>query len=246
MTEPTPCPGPPRVSRRHLLQVGSAGVLGLGLPRLLRAAERTRRADHCILVFLNGGPSHLDMWDMKPDAPAELRGEFKPIPASVPGVQLSEHLPRLARLMHHCTLIRSVHHSVNNAHAAAVYCGLTGHDRGDANVAVGAGPNDYPAIGSVMGQCRPPLTTVVPYVSMPYITAEGRGGPPQPGFFGGWLGRGRDPLFVLRDPNAANFGMPELSLPGDVPPGRLRDRRLLADTLGGGGGLAGPGMDAFR
>ena len=75
-------------------------------------------ADACILIFLNGGPSHLDMWDMKPDAPAEIRGEFQPIATTVPGVHLSEHLPRLARQMHRCTLVRSVHHSVNNAHAA--------------------------------------------------------------------------------------------------------------------------------
>ena len=169
------CTGPLRVSRRELLQVGAAGALGLTLPQLLRADARAGRAgqaataDACILVFLNGGPSHLDMWDMKPQAPAEIRGEFRPVPTTVPGVQLSEHLPRLARQMHHCTLVRSVHHSVNNAHAAAVYVGLTGHDRGDANVAIGAGPNDYPAVGSVVGHLRPPLRVVPPFVSMPFI-----------------------------------------------------------------------------
>src|SRR5262245_55128601 len=130
------CPGPTVLSRREVLQVGAAGLLGLSLPRLLRAESRltasgvSASADACILVFLSGGPSHLDMWDMKPDAPAEVRGEFKPIRTTVPGVQLSEHLPRLARRLHHCALVRSVHHSVNNAHAAAVYTGLTGHDRG--------------------------------------------------------------------------------------------------------------------
>jgi hypothetical protein len=220
-----------------LLQVGAIGALGLTLPRLLQARTRpsarslTPRADSCILVFLNGGPSHLDMWDMKPDAPKEIRGEFKPIATSVTGVQFSEHLPRLARHMHRCTLVRSVHHSVNNAHAAAVYVGLTGHDRGDANVAIGAGPNDYPAIGSVFGLCRPPKTPVVPFVSMPYITAEGAGGPPQPGFFGGWLGRTFDPLFVLRDPNAPDFGMPELALTGDMNPDRLSGRKSLIGRL---------------
>jgi hypothetical protein len=171
------------------------------------------------------------MWDMKPAAPKEIRGEFKPIATSVPGIQLSEHLPRLTKVMHHCALVRSVHHSVNNAHAAAVYVGLTGHDRGDANRAIGAGTEDYPAIGSVMGLCRPPKTPVVPYVSMPYITAEGRGGPPQPGFFGGWLGRGYDPLFMLRDPNAPNFGLPELSAPADVSLERLTSRRNLIHFL---------------
>src|SRR5262245_40652042 len=173
MTQPTRCPGPPRLSRRELLQVGGIGLLGLSLPGLLRAEERrsrsggSARADACVLIFLNGGPSHLDMWDMKPAAPAEVRGEFKPIATTLPGVHLSEHLPRLARHMHRCALVRSAHHSVNNAHAAAVYAALTGHDRGDANIAIGAGPHDYPSVGSVLGLCRPPRTPVVPYVSMP-------------------------------------------------------------------------------
>jgi hypothetical protein len=230
------CSGPIRLTRRELLQVGGISVLGLSLPELLRAQAGPSRpgpvpsADACILLFLNGGPSHLDMWDMKPEAPVEIRGEFKPIPSSVPSVLLGEHLPRLARRMHHCALIRSVHHSVNNAHAAAVYCGLTGHDRGERGG--GAKPTDNPAIGSVVGLCRPPRTPIVPYVSMPYITAEGRGGPPQPGFFGGLLGRTRDPLFVLRDPNAPGFALPELSLPADVNAGRLDDRKRLMDHLG--------------
>ncbi len=139
-----------------MLQVGGIGAFALGLPRVLQSAAESAaaitapRADSCILIFLNGGPSHLDTWDMKPDAPVEIRGEFKPIATSVPGVQFGEHLPRLARWMHHATVVRSVHHSVNNAHAAAVYTGLTGHDRGDATVAIGAGANDYPAIGSVI------------------------------------------------------------------------------------------------
>jgi hypothetical protein len=212
-------------------------MLGLSLPGLLWAEANRRRggttpkADSCILIFLNGGPSHLDMWDMKPDAPREIRGQFKPIATTVPGVRLCEHLPRLSWYMKHCALVRSVHHSVNNAHAAAVYVGLTGHDRGDATVAIGAGPNDYPAIGAVLGMCRPPRTPVVPYVSMPYVTAEGRGGPPQPGFFGGLLGRGRDPLLMLRDPNAPNFAMPELALTGDLSARRLAARKGLAERL---------------
>jgi hypothetical protein len=166
------CPGPRRLSRRDILQVGCAGLLGLSLPRLLQARQRSAaKADSCIIIFLNGGPSHLDMWDMKPDAPKEVRGEFKPIATSLRGVQLCEHLPKLARHVHRCTLVRSVHHSVNNAHAAAVYTGLTGHDRGE--IGGGAKPSDHPAIGSVMAQCRPPGKPVVPYVSMPFVTQEG-------------------------------------------------------------------------
>src|SRR5213080_272111 len=107
-----------------MLQVGGSLALGLGLPALLKADERGREAglsptaDGCIVIFLNGGPSHLDMWDMKPNAPAEIRGPFKPIATSVTGIQLSEHLPRLAKQLHHVALVRSVHHKVNNAHAA--------------------------------------------------------------------------------------------------------------------------------
>jgi len=235
-----------------MLRAGTAGVLGLSLPQLLRAdAARTQAgthasaADACILIFLNGGPSHLDMWDLKPDAPAEIRGPFKPIATSVPGVQYGEHLPKLARLAHRTALIRSAHHSVNNAHAAAVYCGLTGHDRGE--VGGGARPDDHPAIGSVVGQLRPPTRPVVPYVSMPFITQEGAGGPPQPGFFGGWLGKPRDPLFVLRNPNAPDFGMPELALGPDVDPARFdARRRLLAALQTGGGTGAARDMDGFR
>src|SRR5262249_38729554 len=159
-----------------LLQVGGASLLGLTLPRLL-ARETAAHADHCILIFLNGGPSHLDMWDMKPDAPAEIRGEFKPIASSPPGVPGSEHLPPLSRVMHLGHVVRSVHHSVNNPHAAPVYTGLTGHDRGDTSVAIGTRGTDHPALGSVVGQVRPATTPVVPYVSMPYITQEGKGGP---------------------------------------------------------------------
>jgi hypothetical protein len=246
---PDRCRGPRVISRREMIQLGGSAVLGLGLPDLLRADERARlepksrtreavvgqtlraSADACILIFLDGGPSHLDMWDMKPSAPAEIRGEFKPIATSLPGVQVCEHLPGFARQLHLGTLIRSAHHSVNNSHGAAVYTSLTGHDRGEAGGTVQ--PTDNPAIGSVVGLCRPTATEAVPYVSMPYITAEGAGGAPQGGFFGGWLGRSHDPLFILKDPNAPDFGMPELSPPPEVGPARLRGRHQLVAGIGG-------------
>ncbi len=230
-----------------MLQVGGIGLWGLGLPGILRADERRRasaganagtgstdpspRADACILIFLNGGPSQLDTWDMKPHAPDGIRGDFKPIDTSLPGLQFSEHLPRFARVAHLGTVVRSAHHGVNNSHAAAVYCGLTGHDRGE--LGGGFKATDNPAIGSVVGLLRPPLTTAIPYVSMPYWTAEGAGGPPQPGFTGGWLGRSLDPLWVLKDPNAADFGMPELGLPPGVGASRSEGRKRLVETLGG-------------
>lgn len=229
--------GPSGISRRAALQIGGLGA-GLSLPELLRA-ESTRpdmrasrlvpRADACIILMLNGGPSHLDMWDMKPEAPENVRGEFRPIDSSVPGLQVCELLPRLARQMHRATLIRSLHHTVNNAHAAAVYCALTGHDRGE--IGGGARPGDNPAPGSVMAHLRPPTAPVVPFVHLPFITKEGAGGPPQPGFFGGLLGRRFDPLFIVRDPNAADFAIPELQLEGAEGAHRLNGRVSLLEGL---------------
>jgi hypothetical protein len=218
-----------------MLQVGGASLLGLSLPELLRARGQevhAASADRLFVIFLNGGPSHLDMWDMKPAAPIEIRGEFQPIATTVPGVQFSEHLPRLARHMHRCALVRSVSHSVNNAHAAAVYAGLTGHDRGE--IGGGARPTDHPSLGSVAGLMRPVPSGTLPYVSLPFITKEGAGGPPQPGFTGGWLGHQRDPLFVLRDPSSPDFALPELGLGADMNPRRLDARRSLTSTLAAG------------
>jgi hypothetical protein len=186
-------------------------------------------ADSCILVFLNGGPSHLDMWDMKPDLPKEMRSEFKPVATAVPGVQVCEHLPRLARQMPRCTLVRSVHHD-QVAHAPAVYTALTGA-RSDVRAGiVGAKPTDHPAIGSVVGRHRPPAAHVPPYVLMPYLTAEGAGGPPQPGFLGGWLGKTNDPFLVLKGgPAPDGFNLPALTPGEGMSTARLQDRgRLLA------------------
>lgn len=243
--------GAARLTRRQLLEIGSLGAMGITLPRLLRAeAERAApqpRADACVLIFLNGGPSHLDMWDMKPEAPDGIRGEFKPIATSVPGIELSEHLPRLARLMHHCALVRSLHHSVNNAHAMAVYTSLTGHDRGDATVAVAASGEDYPTLGATVSLLRPPEQVMVPHISLPYRTQEGAGGPPQPGFDGGFLGRQFDPLFILRDPNAPDFAVPELALAADLTPARIVSRQHLLQDLrrSFAVGLPRPAIDAM-
>ncbi len=247
----------PVVTRRQMLQIGSLGLMGISLPRLLAAQSAaqengiTPRADSCVLIFLNGGPSHLDMWDMKPDAPDGIRGEFKPIATSVPGIQFSEHMPKIAAQAHLATVVRSMHHSVNNAHAAAVYTSLTGHDRGDNIRSVGGGPDEYPSMGSVLGSLRPPQHPIVPHVCLPYITKEGAGGPPQSGFFGGMLGRAYDPLFVLKDPNAADFAVPELTLSADVSLDRLTAREALFRNIEehferGQGRSAYDSMDGFR
>jgi hypothetical protein len=226
------------VSRRRVLQVGSLGMAGLGLslPNLLAnenaAAQSNLKpmADNCILLFLNGGPSHLDMWDMKPSAPDGIRGEFKSISTSLPGYQMSEHLPRMAQQMHLSTVVRSMNHSVNNSHAAAVYASLTGHDRGEQGG--GTRPTDHPCLGGIMARLRPTAASTLPQVHLPYMTKEGAGGPPQPGFFGGFLGHSYDPLFVLQDPNAADFRVPELTLQNEVNNQRLTARRQLFEATG--------------
>ena len=224
------------VSRRKLLKLGTLGLGGMGLtlPDLLSAdSSRPRRehaqlADNCILLFLNGGPSHLDMWDMKPNAPDGIRGEFQPIATSLAGYQMCEHLPRLAQQAHRATIVRSMNHTVNNSHAAAVYASLTGHDRGEQGG--GTKSTDHPSLGSIMAKLRPTAANVVPHVCLPYITKEGAGGPPQPGFFGGFLGHSLDPLFVLKDPNAADFRVPELSLQEEISSNRLAARRRLFEV----------------
>jgi len=231
---------PPRsFGRRELLRFGGTGLMGLSLSRLL-AAEKSlprggtpARADSLIVILLNGGPSHLDMWDMKPDGPADSRGEFRPVATTVPGVAYCEHLPRLARLAHRTTLVRSMNHGVNQAHALAVYTALTGHDRGDTKSIVGNSLEDYPCPGAVTTMVRPAPRDAIGHVTLPYKTKEGATGPPQPGFFGGWLGPAFDPLWVLKDPNASDFAVGELTLQSDLSAERLAARGQLLAQLAG-------------
>ncbi|MBX9680929.1 MAG: DUF1501 domain-containing protein [Gemmataceae bacterium] len=217
-----------------MLQIGTIGALKLGLPQLLAAQDNQpvnglrARADSCILIFLNGGPSHLDTWDMKPDLPQGMRSEFQPIASTMPGVPVCEHLPRFARAISKCTLVRSVHHT-EVAHAPAVYTALTGIRSNVRAGILGAKATDQPAIGSVVGALRPPTTHVTPYVLLPYLTAEGAGGPPQPGFLGGWLGKSHDPFLVLA--NGPNLNLPSLSPGQGMTTERVQDRGRLLDGL---------------
>lgn len=245
-----PCSGPARISRRDMLHVGTLGVLGLGLPRVLAARERlardgrTPRADSCVLVFLNGGPSHLDTWDMKPDLPQEMRSLFQPVATSVPGVRVCEHLPRLARHAHRLTQVRAVHHD-QVAHAPAVYTSLTGVKSDVRAGLLGAKPTDHPAIGSVVARQRPTASHVMPYVLMPYLTAEGAGGPPQPGFLGGWLGKTSDPFLVLRGKDDG-FALPALTPGVGMTADRMRGRRQLLAGLGQAGSGSAPAQEVER
>src|SRR5215212_10231974 len=179
---------------------------------------------------------------MKPDLPKELRSEFQPIATSVPVIQVCEHLPRLARLMSQCTLVRSVHHD-QVAHAPAVYTALTGVKSNLRAGILGAKPTDHPAIGSVVGRFRPPASQVMPYVLMPFLTAEGAGGPPQPGFLGGWLGKTSDPFLVLKGGKSPDgFNLPALTPEAGMTAERVRDRSQLLAGVNRAGGAAGAGQ----
>ena len=110
-------------SRRRLLSIGGMGLLGLNLPRLLAAEERKpsikARAKSVIFLYQFGGPSHVDMFDMKPNAPEKIRGPHKPIASNVPGIEVSEHLPRVAKVMDKVALVRSMHHPMKNHNSAS-------------------------------------------------------------------------------------------------------------------------------
>ena len=133
--------------------------------------------------------------------------------------------------MHHLTLVRSMNHSVNNSHAAAVYAALTGHDRGEQGG--GAKPTDHPAPGSVLAKLRPTRPDVLPYIAMPYKTQEGAGGPLQPGFLAGFLGATYDPFWVLDDPNSPQFHVRNLTLPDGLTLERFQQRNALLRRLDG-------------
>ena len=150
---------PAALNRRQLLGGLSFGVLGLGLSEFLNARAHAApnqhaRAKACIFIFLNGGASHIDMWDMKPEAPVEVRGEFKPIATSVPGIQITEHLPRTALLAHHLALVHSLQMpGVENSHGWGFYYMHTGHPPDPARyIGEQLDPlqSDWPFLGSVV------------------------------------------------------------------------------------------------
>jgi hypothetical protein len=238
-------PTEPCHRRAALLRLGAlgAGWSALSLPRLLRAEAKTwARASAkakgtppaptpvraVILLAHYGGPSHLDLWDPKPDAPDGIRGEFAPIATSLPGLRVTEQLPRTARLADRLTVIRSMTHSVAN-HNPATYLTLTGRTSTRDVALIGAGPTDWPAMGSVVARLRPggaeKSTGLPDFVSLPHVVTEGV--LECPGQFGGMLGKAYDPLVLERDPAAADFAVPELTLPADLPAARLDDRRAL-------------------
>jgi hypothetical protein len=194
------------------------------------------------LIFQWGGPSQLDTWDPKPDAPAEIRGSFGTIATRIPGVRISEHFPRLADQTHRLAIVRSMSHD-DPAHLSTAHRILTGHLAPTPySDAVGPSSNDWPHLGALVAKCRPSPGAIPTAVTMPWTVAHPAApGGRAPGQHGGWLGKAFDPFRVDGDPNAAGFRVGGLDLPDGVTPDRLGHRRSLLGSIGDPGGLAGSG-----
>src|SRR5262245_12505886 len=207
------------MTRRRLLRDIGLGAFGLGLPDLLRlraaaaAAGPPRersfgQARSVVMLFMTGGPAHQDTWDLKPDAPAEYRGEFRPIKTNVPGVEICEHFPLLSRVADHYALLRAVTHPGID-HSTSAYEMLTGHRHPNPGERRDPGPDDFPHLGAVVGRFRPPERPVPPFVALPerfYITG---GAPDIPGQTGGFMGRQFDPFRIDGDPSRPGFRVPD-------------------------------------
>jgi Protein of unknown function (DUF1501) len=216
------------ISRRDFLRIGGLGATGLALPNLLHAKPQAAKAKSCILLFMNGGPSQYGTFDLKPDAPVEVRGDFKPIATDIPGVQICDHLPMLARQAHKYAIVRSVSDDyAGGAHGQSVYLALTGHHsprvQGDD---VRPALSDYPCIGSAVAHLRPPAAGVPPFVwllDMHRQSFAGEGG--------GCLGKKTDPFRVLQDPSRPQFAVQAIQPPAEVSLDRLGGRRGLLEQL---------------
>lgn len=195
-------------------------------------SSRPRRAKSVILIFNCGAPSHLDLWDMKPDAPSEIRGLFQPIDTNVPGIEISELLPQLAQRMDRLSIVRTVHHT-HGGHNAGMHWSIVGKPYRIDSTLINPSRADMPSFGSLTGwlaQRDGYSASVPPYVITPfphcdstkYLT---------PGQFGGCLGSRFDPFVLNADPNAGGFHVPGLKLAETVSPLRLQDRTTLLQTL---------------
>jgi hypothetical protein len=226
------------LTRREMLRVGALGVGGLTLPNLLlletaaaasTAVRSPARARSVILLFLSGGPSHLDMFDLKPDAPEEIRGTFQPIDTNVPGVRISEHMPRMARLADQYAIVRSMRHASGN-HPAAAYWMMVGspmHRAAPQGVTMSR--EDRPHPGSVIARLLPARPGMPPFVMVPEAISPV--GPERPGQHAGFLGAAYDPYRVNSDANLPSYSPGSLDPCADVSRARLGARRQLLDQV---------------
>ena len=235
-------------SRREFMRVGGAGLFGLTLAQVMQlkalaspdsagqpAMVKTGwgKAKSVILIFLQGGPSHLDIWDPKPEAPSTIRGDFKPIPTKVPGIQVSEVMPKLAQQLDKATLIRSVSYTPAGLfnHTAAIYQMMTGYTPDKVSPSgqlEPPAPSDFPHIGSQVIKIKPPEVPMLPFVMMPRPLQEsnvvGKGGT------AGFHGAAYDPYYMFQDPNGV-VNLEDFSLRKDVSQERLKRRAEILAKL---------------
>jgi hypothetical protein len=214
------------LNRRSFLQLGIAGMASVALPQWLRAKEESAKAGSAkntsvILLWLDGGPSHMDLYDMKPDAPAEYRGLWKPIHTKVPGFDISELFPKQAKITDKFSMVRSLHHDTGD-HFAGGHRMLTAKDMG---VSGANNTQRFPAIGAIVNREIGSRQPGVPgYVAVPYASSIGL----NPGYFGGHLlGVQHNPFATNVDPNTPNFKVQNLNLAQGLTIDRLDDRRSL-------------------
>jgi Protein of unknown function (DUF1501) len=225
----------PALTRRAFLQVGGSSFAGLALSELLAgraAAETPRRSRSVILVLLTGGLSHLDSLDMKPDAPAEIRGEFGRIQTQTPGIEVCEHLPRLAQRMNRWAVVRSFSHR-DHDHLPATHNVITGSPmplRRPSDLDNVLSRRDFPCYGSVLSNLRPRHDGLPSGVTLPNPLIEGP--LTWPGQHGGFLGGTHDPMLVTQDPNSPSFRIDALSMASGLDRSRLTERLELLDHVG--------------
>jgi len=220
------------ITRRELIQVGYSGLLGLGLPSLLErraraAAAPGRPGKSVLLIFLTGAPSHIDTFDLKPEAPAEVRGEFRPIATAVPGMQVCEHLPQLAARADRWAVVRSMTHGLPS-HEHATHMMLTGIDKMPPGASHMASRSDWPCFASGLDFLRPRGDGVPNGVMLPTYLSNGYG---FSGQNAGVLGAKHDPWQITQDPNAPDFRIESLQFPIGLTAGRLEDRRSLLEEV---------------
>jgi hypothetical protein len=239
------CEGP---TRRELMRIGSVGLLGLNLAHFfswqkaqaastnnLAGSKGFGQAKSVIMIFLQGGPSHIDIWDPKPDAPLNIRGEFKPIKTKIPGTYVSETMPMMANALDKATLIRSMSYTPAGLfnHTAAIYQMLTGYTPDKVSPSgqlEPPTPADFPTAGSHISKMLPPKEPVLPFVELPRPLQEsgiiGKGGA------AGFLGKAYDPYRLYQDP-AKPISIDDLTLRKEVPAERLKDRFELLKGING-------------
>jgi hypothetical protein len=226
-----------QTTRRQILQSGVLGLLGLGLnPLGALAAPPSRtgpgKAKSVILIFNGGAPSHIDLWDPKPEATSEIRGIFSPIKTNVPGIHISELLPRMARRMDKVALIRSVHHE-HTGHNSGMYWSTAGRPYRIDSTLINPSRTDLPGVGTLVGwlaQRDGFSRSVPPYVITPFPHCDSKAYI-TPGQFGGCLGTRYDPFVLDDDPNAKGFKVRNLALDPSLSAERLHERLDLLQDL---------------